>query len=82
MWRSRVLGKNQFHVSRADLCVSRNDLLKLPQASIVINLVNNTAQEVTTVVFAQVANRKMRQEKFVALTVQSLKQSENCFVNI
>ena len=82
MWRSRVLGKKQFHVSRADLCVSRNDLLKLPQASIVINLVNNTAQEVTTVVFAQVANRKMRQEKFVALIVQSLKQSENCFVNI
>ena len=49
---------------------------------IVINLVNNTAQEVTTVVFAQVANRKMRQEKFVALSVQSLKQSENCFVTI
>ena len=49
---------------------------------IVINLVNNTAQEVTTVVFVQVANRKMRQEKFVALSVQSLKESENCFVTI
>ena len=49
---------------------------------IAINLINNTAQEVTTVVFAQASNRKMRQKKFVALTVQSLKQSENCFVTI
>ena len=36
MWRSRVYAKNQLHVSRADVCVSRNDLLKLPQASTVI----------------------------------------------
>ena len=49
---------------------------------IVINLVNNTSQEVTTVVFAQVTNRKIRQEKFVALNVQSLKQSENCSCEI
>ena len=33
MWRSRVHSKNQLHISRADVCVSRNDLLKLPQAS-------------------------------------------------
>ena len=36
MWRSRVYAKNQLYVSRADVCVSRNDLLKLPQASTVI----------------------------------------------
>ena len=36
MWRSRVYAKNQLYVSRDDVCVSRNDLLKLPQASAVI----------------------------------------------
>lgn len=50
---------------------------------IAINLINNTAQEVTTVVFAQGVNQKnMRQAKFVVLSVQSLKQSENCLVTI
>ncbi|KAM7440323.1 hypothetical protein ABFA07_010428 [Porites harrisoni] len=41
MWRSRVLGKNQLHVSRADLCVSRNDLLKLPQGGFTLQGLQN-----------------------------------------
>ena len=49
---------------------------------IAINSINNTAQEMTTVVFAQGLNRKMRQEKFVVVSVQSLRQSENCLVTI
>ena len=36
MWKTGVNSKNQLHVSRSELMVSRNDLLQLPRLRILL----------------------------------------------
>lgn len=41
MWKSHVNSKNQLHVSRSDVCVSRKDLLQLPQGGFTLQGLQN-----------------------------------------